>query len=379
MRQSIIRSVLSILFIVVITAGCGSNARFSEDKINVLTSFYPLYDFARKIGGDHVQVINMIPAGVDPHDWSPKSQDLINLTKGQLFVYNGAGFDDWWVEDMLASMSSDKRPHVVTASEGVSLIPVSAEAEGTSSDGHVHEHDAEEASQAHDGSEEDSHTHNVTEDEEQTNQDDHESSEDADEQVVAEDEHDHTDDAHASGDGHDHGDYDPHTWLSLLNAITMASNIKDGLIAVDPEHSAEFEANYEQLKRELIQLHEHFAQMVEQAARREFVTSHQAFAYLARDYGLTQLSVMGLSTEAEPTSQAIKEISDFIQQHGVRYLLMEELSSPKLAETLARDLGIEILTLNPIEGLTEEQEASGEDYLSIMRHNLASLELALQG
>ncbi len=332
--RTIMRTWMIILLIVAVTSGCGSKAQFSEDKINVLTSFYPLYDLAREIGGDHVQVINMIPAGVDPHDWSPKSQDLVNLTKGQLFVYNGAGFDDWWVEDMLASINSGKKPHVVKASEGLTLISVSD-------------------------------TDSV---EEESSTDDHDH------------EHDHSSDGHAIGDGHDHdhGDYDPHTWLSLLNAITMAGNIKDGLIAVDPDNRADYEANYEKLRSELMQLHEQFAQMVERGARREFVTSHRAFAYLARDYGLTQLSVMGLSTEAEPTSQAIKEISDFIRDHGVRYLLLEELASPKLAETLARDLGIGILTLNPIEGLTKEQEASGEDYLSLMRHNLASLELALQ-
>jgi len=365
MRRGTIRAVLSFLFIIVFTAGCGSKAQFAEDKINVLTSFYPLYDLTQKIGGDHVQVINMIPAGVDPHDWSPKSQDLINLTKGQLFVYNGAGFDDWWVEDMLASVSGDKRPHVVKASEGVSLISVSDAADETHSDGHDHEHDAEDAHHEHDAAGVDQHAHDGNDPEEEL--DDH-----------ATDDHDHSGATHAGGDGHDHGDYDPHIWLSLLNAVTMAGNIKDGLIAVDPEHRADYEANYEALRSELMQLHEQFAQMVEQAPRREFVTSHQAFAYLARDYGLTQLSVMGLSAEAEPTSQAIKDISDFIREHEVHYLLMEELSSPKLAETLARDLGIEILTMNPIEDLTKEQEAGGEDYLSLMRHNLSSLELALQ-
>ena len=114
------------------------------------------------------------------------------------------------------------------------------------------------------------------------------------------------------------------------------------------------------------------------APRKEFVTSHQAFAYLARDYGLTQLSVMGLTTEAEPTSQDIKRIVDFIEEHDVKYILFEELASPELAKTLANDLGIELLSLHPIEGLTKQQEEAGETYISLMRHNLAALQLALQ-
>jgi zinc transport system substrate-binding protein len=374
------------MLVALITAGCGSQAQFSEEKINVLTSFYPLYDFAQRIGGDHVHVINMIPAGVDPHDWSPKSQDLINLTKGQLFIYNGAGFDDWWVEDMLASVSADKRPHVVMASEGVRLIPVTGTSRVTEPDGHVHDHAQEHETSANlveyehaNPGHEHEHEHEIVHKHEHEHEHEHEHGHGHEHEHEHEHKHEHEHEhEHASETGHDHGDYDPHIWLSLLNAITMAGNIKDGLIKIDPAHRLDYEANYEALQNELQQLHEEFAHMVSQAARREFVTSHQAFAYLARDYGLTQISVMGLSTEAEPTSQAIKEISDFIEAHQVRYLLLEELSSPKLAETLARDLGIQIVTLNPIEGLTKEQEASGEDYLSLMRHNLSSLELALQ-
>lgn len=326
MNRRIAAVLLGVMLIAqLIITGCSAQSNaISEDKMNVYTSFYPLYDFAARIGGEHVQVTSLVPAGVDPHDWSPKSQDIIQLSKAQLFIHNGAGFDDWWVEDLLASLGESK-PKVVTASEGIELIPADGEGAG-------HDH----------GSEEDEHLHGNELNE------------------------------------HDHGDYDPHVWLSPLNAMRMAENILGGLIAVDPEHEADYRANFEQFSEELKALHEEYMAVVEQAGRREFVTSHQAFAYLARDYGLTQLSIMGLSTEAEPTSQDMMKIMALIREHGVRYILYEELSSPKIAKTLAEDLGIEMLPLNPIEGLTPEQEAAGENYVSLMRHNLRSLELALQ-
>lgn len=323
-------------------AGCsgdGDSSSANQGKINVMTSFYPLYDFAQQIGGEHVEVSNMIPAGIDPHDWSPKSQDIVKLTKSKLFVYNGAGFDDWWVNDLLKSLGNGSRPYIVVASDHINLIPAGGE-----EDPHHH---------AHEGSSDD-HSH------------DHDHAHEA-----SSNDYDH---AHE----HDHGEYDPHIWLSPRNAIIMAENIMNGLIEVDPEHQTDYEANFLLLKQDLEQLDAEYHTVISKADRKEFVTSHQAFAYLARDYGLTQLAVMGLSTDAEPTSQALKNISDIITEHQIRYILLEELAAPKIAETLAHDLGIDILTLNPIEGLTKQQESDGENYISLMRHNLQSLELALQ-
>ena len=87
---------------------------------------------------------------------------------------------------------------------------------------------------------------------------------------------------------------------------------------------------------------------------------------------------MGLSTSAEPTPQVMKGITDYVEENDVKYILFEELVSPRLAETLAEDAGIETLVFNPLEGLTDEQVTNGEDYISMMERNLTSLEKALQ-
>jgi len=311
-----------LLIAFLLLSGCGSSGKhqLSDDKLNVVVTFYPLYDFAVKIGGDRVHVINLVPAGVDSHDWSPKSRDISLINHADLFIYHGVGFEGW-VEDVLASLASDAGVKPVQASSGIALIPLN-----------------------------------------ETEKDEHE------EHVEGQlEEH-----------NHDHGGYDPHTWLSPNNAKVLANNIKDALIAVDPEGREVYERNYGVLVQRLMQLDQQFREKLEPQARKEIIVTHHSFGYLARDYGLTLLSIMGLSPEAEPTAQDIKRIDDFIKTHQVQYIFYEQLVSDDLAAMLARDAGIETLVLHPLEGLTEEELAAGEDYFSLMEANLNNLIKALQ-
>ncbi|WP_199620131.1 metal ABC transporter substrate-binding protein [Paenibacillus alkalitolerans] len=340
------KKIVSVIFITVIAlivaAGCNSQGYvLQEGKVNVITSFFPLYDFAREIGGEHVNVVNIIPTGVDPHDWTPKSQDMTNVANAQMFIYQGAGFEGW-TEDLLAGIDKGNLV-VVEASHGIELLTASPEGEE-----HAEEH-AEEGEEHADEHAKEGEAH-------------------ADEHAAEE----------SGEDEHDHGQFDPHTWLSPRSALAMAENIKNGLVQADPEHTADYEKNYEALTAELKALDDKFKQQLSGAAKKEIVVSHQAFGYLARDYGLSQLPIMGLAHEAEPTAQDLKEISEFVKEHEVRYIFTEELLSDELAKTLANDLGVQTLPLNPVEGLTEEQMKAGETYISLMEDNLANLMTALK-
>lgn len=313
-RKSILAFAASVMLLGSLLAGCSRSASknaVDPNKINVVVSFYPLYDFAAKIGGDHVHVMNLVPAGVEPHDWSPKSNDLKVLTKSQLFVYEGAGFEGW-VQDVMKTLNKDGSPLVVEASQGVSLLKAE---EGTEKD----------------------------------------------------------DKAHSDEPG-----VDPHIWLSPLNAKSMGENIKKALIQADPAHQADYEANFKAFTAKLDDLDSKYKQALTGVKSKQLVTSHQAFAYLCRDYGLTQLPIMGLSPDAEPTAQEIKSINQFIKDNNVKYIFFEELVSDKLAKTLAKDSGVGTLVLNPLEGLTEEQQKAGQDYFSVMESNLQHLVQALQ-
>ncbi|TLS52972.1 zinc ABC transporter substrate-binding protein [Paenibacillus antri] len=333
------------------TTGCASQSgsAIQEEKVNVVTSFFPLYDFARTIGGEYVNAINMIPAGVEPHDWTPKSQDMANITKAQVFAYQGAGFEGW-TDDVLGGIDT-KGLVIVEASRGIELMKASENAHAE--EAHAEEEHAREEEHA------DEHAH----EHEEEHADEH-AAEQADE--------------HAAGDGHNHGDFDPHTWLSPRSAMQMASNLLEGLKQADPAHAAEYERNFEALKAELAALDKAYTDRLSQVVNKEMVVSHQAFGYLARDYGLVQMPIMGLTPDGEPTAHDLKKISDFVKEHDVRFIFTEELVSDKLAKTLANDLGVETLPLHPLEGLTEAERDAGETYISLMEKNLEQLAKALK-
>uniref|UniRef100_UPI00403F0A91 metal ABC transporter solute-binding protein, Zn/Mn family n=1 Tax=Paenibacillus sp. FSL R5-0490 TaxID=1920424 RepID=UPI00403F0A91 len=322
---------LLILTLLVLSA-CGqdssNSAKIVEGKVNVVTTFYPVYAFTTAIGGEDANVINLLPTGVEPHDWTPKSQDIVNTSKAQLFLYNGAGLEGW-VPNFLKSLNSDTQVKSVAVSEGVKLLT----AEGDDGHGHGEEHEDEHADE-------------------------------------------HTDEA-TSEDVADHH-IDPHTWVSPKSAMIMAENIKNSLVEADPDHKAGYEQRYEELRTKLETLDQRFTDELANVPNNEIVVSHQAFGYLARDYGLTQHAIMGLSPDAEPTGQDIVKLAKLVKDEGIKYIFFEELVSDKLAKTLASEAGVETMVLNPVEGLTKEQATNGDDYFTLMEKNLQNLLIALK-
>lgn len=335
----------SLAIALALLAGCAvrSGGNAPEERMQVVTTFFPLYDFARVIGGEDADVINLVPAGVEPHDWTPRSQEMATISRAQLFVYQGAGFEGW-TEDVLGGIDANNLV-IVEASRGIELI---AAADSHGGDEHGHE-DEEEAHEGEEAAHEDEH------------EDEHEG------------EHE---DGHE--EEHDHGDFDPHTWLSPRSAMIMAENILAGFKQADPGHAAGYESRFASLADELAALDAEYSERLASVSNKEMVVSHQAFGYLARDYGLVQMPIMGIAPNAEPTAQDLKEISEFVEEHGVKYIFTEELVSDALARTLANDLGIETLPLHPLEGLTEAEAAANETYISIMERNLEHLVIALK-
>jgi zinc transport system substrate-binding protein len=302
----------AIAALALLIAGCSdsTSTKLSEDKTNVVTSFYPLYYLASEIGGDYANVINLIPTGVEPHEWSPKSRDLETAAKAQLLLYNGAGLEGW-IDDFLEGLPKDSKLITGPMSEGVKLLDASSEEE-------------------------------------------------------------HED--------HDHGgvDVDPHTWVSPKSMLIMADNVKQMLIKADAAHEEQYKANYEKLVEQLKKLDEQYKRELGAVHKKDIVVSHQAFGYLARDYGLHEKSIMGLSPDAEPRAQDLLNLAKFVKENGVKYIFFEELVSSTLADTLASEADVETLVLNPVEGLTDEQKKNGDNYVTIMESNLQNLLKALQ-
>jgi zinc transport system substrate-binding protein len=128
---------------------------------------------------------------------------------------------------------------------------------------------------------------------------------------------------------------------------------------------------------ELGALHDRYTQGLAACTRKVIVTAHEAFGHLARRYGLRQEGVAGLSPDAEPDAQRLGQLADLVKRLGVTTVFTEELVSPRIADTLAREAGVKTATLNPLEGLTDKELARGADYVTVMDQNLTKLERAL--
>lgn len=300
-----------------------ANQEQTEDsKLTVMASFYPMYDFAANIGGDKVIVKNMVPSGIEPHDWEPAASDIVDLEEADVFIYNGAGMEHW-VETVIDSLGS-KNLIVVQAADGISLI-----------EGHEHSHEDEA-----DHEEEAGH-------EEEDNQDDEEH-------------------------------FDPHVWLSPLNARIQVQNIRDAFVKADPDNTDYYNKNYEAYMAKLDALDQKFKDSLTNLVNKDIIVAHEAFGYLCDAYGLNQIGIEGLSPDSDPDPARMEEIIELAKEKEIKIIFFEELVSPKVAQTIADEIGAVTEVLNPLEGLTEEQIAAGADYISVMEDNLNNLLKALQ-
>ncbi|MCC6502672.1 MAG: zinc ABC transporter substrate-binding protein [Deltaproteobacteria bacterium] len=181
-------------------------------------------------------------------------------------------------------------------------------------------------------------------------------------------------------DGHNHGEeaFDPHIWLDPLMAAEQTSLIGEALEAADPTNAASYRALSREYSDKLKALHEEFSAGLSKCERRDLVVAHDAFGYLARRYGVNIIAVTGVFSGEDPSPRRIAEITKIVRERSIRYIFFEPLTSPKIAETIARETGAKVLEINPLEGLTKDEVASGKDYISVMRMNLANIRKALQ-
>jgi zinc transport system substrate-binding protein len=173
------------------------------------------------------------------------------------------------------------------------------------------------------------------------------------------------------------GGRDPHVWLDPVFMQEIVDEVRDALTKADPAGSATFGGNASAYRQEVAALDARYRDGLAHCERKVIVTSHAAFGYLAARYGLTQEAIAGLSPEAEPDPRRLAELADLVRSEGVTTIFTEELVSPRVAEALAREAGVQTAVLNPLEGLTSEEAARGEDYVSVMDENLHTLRAAL--
>lgn len=170
---------------------------------------------------------------------------------------------------------------------------------------------------------------------------------------------------------------DPHIWLDPILSEREVGLIRDAFAKADPANAAAYANNAALYLARLQTLDEEYRTGLASCRIKDIVTSHAAFGYLAKQYGLTQISIAGLSPDAEPSAQQMADIAQLAKKDNVKYIFFESLVSPKLSQTIATAVGAQTIAFNPLEGLTDGQIASGETYLTVMRDNLDKLRLAL--
>lgn len=170
---------------------------------------------------------------------------------------------------------------------------------------------------------------------------------------------------------------DPHVWLDPVLYSKQAEIVGAALMKLDPINAKMYTKNMKELNEDLEKLNNDFMKGLANCKQRSIVTSHNAFGYLAKRYGLKQVALSGLSPDEEPSSKTLTEITAFAKNNDIHYIFFEELVDPKIAETIASEVGAGTLVFSPLEGLTRDDVSEGKTYLSVQRENLANLKIAL--
>ncbi|MGN0743310.1 MAG: metal ABC transporter substrate-binding protein [Candidatus Fimadaptatus sp.] len=298
-------------------------------EFRILTSFYPMYLLTANVAGgiDGVEVQNMAEQNVGClHDYALRTGDMRLISSADVVVINGAGMEGF-VDKVIGDMGKP----VIDASAGIELIG----GDGHDEDGHD---DGENDGDGHD------------------------------------DDGDHDEDEHDDHDGHDHGDVNAHIWMSPRQAILQVENIAAGLIEADPAHAQSYRDNAERYKERLRALDAEVSALLEGAAGARIVTSHPAFEYMARDYGIEIVASLGQEPGEMPRTRDMAELVDTVREMGISALFVEKAYAEKAAEVLARETGIAIYTLDSL----TSGELSAEAYEAGILADARTLKEALE-
>ena len=270
--------------------------------ITVLATFFPVYEFARNIGGDRINVSLLVPMTLDVHAFEPTPSSVQAVATANVLIYNGAGLEPW-IPGIVAAADNSGLV-LVDASANISLLQVPP----------------------------------AFQKENRT--------------------------------------IDPHVWLNPVLAKQQVANILEGLINADAVNRAYFTANARAYDAKLDVLHGEFVNLTDSPATRYFVTFHEAFAYFAAQYNLTQIPIAG-PFEEDPTPTEVQSVIDAIHAHRLCYVGYESLENPAISQSIASQTNATLIRLDPIEGLSVTDQALGKTYLVKMQDDFTGFALAL--
>jgi len=283
----------------------------SQTKPIISVSTFALYEIAKTVAGDLVEVHPIIPLGTDAHMFTPNPSQVADISKSPLFVYNGAGFESW-AENLKNTLP--KTTQVVDMSQNVVLLKSEIEHHGEETDGEHH----------HDGA------------------------------------------------------FDPHFWLDIDNMIKMTQIFDAEFSKLLPAEAEVFHGNAATYIGELQRLKAEYASGLAECKNRTLVSNHDAFGYLASANKLENVSVIGLSSDEQPSAKNIADIIATINKHAVKTIFFEEFINDNVSQTIAKETGAKAVALQPLENISQDELKSHQTYLTIMRENLKKLREAME-
>ncbi len=358
-----------LLVVCLIAGAAQARGTAGEEKaLDIVTTLFPQYDFARIMGGDRVRVKLLLPPGADPHAFDPRPSDMRAIADADIFAYTGADMEPW-AEKVIGALKDSGSARAIDLSAGMQLLRSSElnEEELAEQAAHDdHDHDAEDDHDDHDD-----HGHDAEEDH-------------ADHDHDAEDDH-----AHAE-DGHDHGAHDahaghvhildPHIWLDPVLAMQMADTLLAAMCEADPANAAYYTANAAGLKNDLRALDTESMQMVAAAKRRVLVFGGRfAFAYFTKRYGLEHVGAYdSCGAGAEPSVRRVLEVTEYVMKNKIPVIYHEEGVDPRISAGIAGVTGCRTMEAHSLHNLSDAELAAGVRFTEVMRRNIAAFAEGLE-
>ena len=332
--KRIISLLLALALTLSLTACTVPAEKADGGKLQIVTTLFPYYDFARAIAQDRADVTLLLSPGREAHSFEPTPLDAVTISEADVFLYNG-GEGEYWVESMLDAAGE----HIAVASRMMDCVDALNEeyVEGMQgADGHDHDH-------------------------EHGSHDDHD--------------HDHEEDEHDS----DEIEYDEHIWTSPKNAVVLCRAVCDAICRADAENAAFYRANCENYCAQLEDLDARFAALCESAPRRLLIFADRfPMLYFCREYGLDYRAAFhGCSGDTEPSLATIKFLIDKVEDENIPVVYTIDFGTKKVAAVVSECTGAAIETLYSMQTVSRADFDAGETYLTLMERNFEALRKGL--
>lgn len=324
MKKIIKLMMIALMFFGVVSlTGCNNNK--NNNKLTIISTSFPGYDFARAITKDvkDVEIKMLLKPGSETHSYEPTPQDIKDIKNSDMFIYVG-GDSDEWIDDVLKDINKDKTK-IIKLMDLVNVVPEEL-VEGMEE--HEHEHEEE-------------HDHEHEEEEEV--------------------------------------EYDEHVWTSPVNAMTIVNKLKEEIIKLDNSEKTNYEENSSKYIAELANINADIKDIVKNAKRKEIIFGDRfPLRYFADEYGLKYYAAFpGCSEQTEASAKTISFLVDKVKKDKIPVVFHIELSNGKIANTIKEETGAKVLEFNAAHNISQKDFDAGVTYVDIMKDNIKVLKEAL--